>query len=146
MPTEKSNELLQETSRFSFIKKSYILPWIILFLFLNIVSRQDGATNELSRFATMRAIVEQQTFQIDIYKDWTVDWAKPSNGHYYSNKAPAPMLLAIPVFFALESITQFDRKEIKTKDSLKDTTTTDLASLLGIDQSYIFITKLTLQI
>jgi hypothetical protein len=103
----------------NWIKSSYIFPWVIIFILLSVFSRQDGATNELSRFAAMRAMVEQQTFQIDSYKDWTVDWAQPENGHYYSNKAPAPMLIAFPVFYLLEKITQFDRKEIKNEDGLR---------------------------
>lgn len=60
-------------------------------------------TNANSRFATMRAMSEQSSFKIDTYIDWTVDWSE-INGHFYSNKAPGPMLLGFPIFLAVDKI------------------------------------------
>lgn len=54
--------------------------------------------NELARIATTCAIVESGTFVIDSYRDLTADWSL-SGGHYYSNKAPIPALLATPFYF-----------------------------------------------
>ena len=34
---------------------------------------------------------------------WTNDWARTSDGHYYSNKAPGPMLLGWPVFALVDA-------------------------------------------
>lgn len=100
------------------IKKSTVLPLLILFLILNIASRQDGATNEMSRFATMRAMAEQGTFKINDYVDWTIDWSQTPDGNYYSNKSPGAMLMAMPVFFVLDYFAKFDRKQ-KFKNGLK---------------------------
>jgi hypothetical protein len=63
---------------------------------------QDGEKNPLSRFAALRAITEQATFRIDDYRDWTIDWSQTPDGHYYSNKAPGSILLAVPVFWVLD--------------------------------------------
>ena len=60
-------------------------------------------TNANSRFATMRAMSEQNSFKIDPYIDWTVDWSE-IDGHFYSNKAPGPMLLGFPIFLIVDKI------------------------------------------
>jgi len=98
-------------SNFKDILSGPILPWVIIFLILNIVSRGSGGTNPRSRYATMRSMAEQASFKIDDYREWTIDWARTPDGHYYSNKAPGPMFLAFPVFWVLEQFTRYDRKE-----------------------------------
>src|SRR5580765_3168976 len=59
-----------------------------------------GSANELTRWATAASIVEQGSFEIS----WTepligpnVDTAKVGD-KFYSNKAPAPAILAAPVY------------------------------------------------
>jgi len=74
------------------------------FLLLFTLNWQEGGTNPNSRFAAMRAMAVDGRFEIDAYKDWTIDWAKPKNGHYYSNKAPGAALIAVPVAAVLEKI------------------------------------------
>ena len=82
------------------------LPWIVLFLALNIPFYEDGDVNAYSRYAAMRAMSMEGTFQIDNMVHWTMDWAKAPNGHYYSNKAPGPMLISYPVFWLLDKFKQ----------------------------------------
>jgi hypothetical protein len=59
---------------------------------------EGGGWNQNSRFDLLRAIVERHTLQIDAYHENTQDKAHV-NGHYYSDKAPGLVFLAVP--FAL---------------------------------------------
>jgi hypothetical protein len=53
----------------------------------------------VSRFNVTRAIVEQGTLSIDSFADSTGDRAF-RDGHWYSDKAPLPALLAVPAYQA----------------------------------------------
>jgi hypothetical protein len=53
----------------------------------------------VSRFNVTRAIVEQGTLSIDAFADSTGDRAL-HEGHWYSDKAPLPALLALPAYQA----------------------------------------------
>jgi hypothetical protein len=70
------------------------------FLFLPYVyfNHSDG-WNQGARLAQLHAVVLQGTLQIDAYHHVTGDKAL-INGHYYSEKAPAISLLALPAFAA----------------------------------------------
>lgn len=59
---------------------------------------EGGGWNQNSRFDLLRAIVERHTLQIDAYHENTQDKAH-LRGHYYSDKAPGLVFLAVP--FAL---------------------------------------------
>lgn len=59
---------------------------------------EGGGFNQNSRFDLLRAIVERGTLQIDAYHENTGDKAH-FRGHYYSDKAPGLVFLAVP--FAL---------------------------------------------
>lgn len=59
---------------------------------------EGGGWNQNSRFDLLRAIVERHTLQIDAYHENTQDKAH-FHGHYYSDKAPGQVFLALP--FAL---------------------------------------------
>ncbi|HXJ89913.1 MAG TPA: hypothetical protein VMS18_24090 [Candidatus Binatia bacterium] len=56
---------------------------------------EGGGWNQNSRFDLLRAIVEHHTLQIDAYHENTQDKAH-FNGHYYSDKAPGLVFLALP--------------------------------------------------
>lgn len=56
---------------------------------------EGGGWNQNSRFDLLRAIVERHTLQIDAYHENTQDKAH-FRGHYYSDKAPGLVLLAVP--------------------------------------------------
>ena len=59
---------------------------------------EGGGWNQNSRFDLLRAILERHTLQIDAYHENTGDKAH-YHGHYYSDKAPGLVFLAVP--FAL---------------------------------------------
>jgi hypothetical protein len=56
---------------------------------------EGGGWNQNSRFDLVRAILEQHTLQIDAYHENTQDKAH-FRGHYYSDKAPGLVFLALP--------------------------------------------------
>src|ERR1700758_498025 len=56
---------------------------------------EGGGWNQNSRFDLLRAIVERHTLQIDAYHQNTQDKAH-FQGHYYSDKAPGQVFLAVP--------------------------------------------------
>jgi hypothetical protein len=58
-----------------------------------------GGWNQNSRFDLLRAIVEQHTLRIDAFHENTGDKAH-FEGHYYSDKAPGLVFLAVPVAIA----------------------------------------------
>lgn len=75
-----------------------------------------GSWNQLSRYDAIRALAESGTVCIDDYlanpllNDNTGDWSR-HDGHYYSNKAPLPILLGAAVyapFFHLERAAGLD--------------------------------------
>ncbi|MBK9537294.1 MAG: hypothetical protein IPO12_00830 [Flavobacteriales bacterium] len=59
--------------------------------------------NTVSRAAMVAAVVEQGTLRIDAYHELTDDKAL-IDGHYYSDKAPLPALLLIPVYAPLVAL------------------------------------------
>jgi hypothetical protein len=78
-------------------RKSAILLGVVSF-FSFIYFYEGGGWNQNSRFDLLRAIVERHTLQIDAYHENTQDKAH-FHGHYYSDKAPGLVFLAVP--FAL---------------------------------------------
>jgi 4-amino-4-deoxy-L-arabinose transferase-like glycosyltransferase len=64
---------------------------------------EGGGWNQNSRFDLLRAIVEQHTLQIDAYHQNTQDKAH-FKGHYYSDKAPGLVFLAVPVTLAARPV------------------------------------------
>ena len=78
-------------------RKAAILLGLVAFLSFSYFY-EGGGWNQNSRFDLLRAIVERHTLQIDAYHENTQDKAH-LNGHYYSDKAPGLVFLAVP--FAL---------------------------------------------
>ncbi|HVI80817.1 MAG TPA: hypothetical protein VM715_22220 [Candidatus Acidoferrum sp.] len=56
---------------------------------------EGGGWNQNSRFDLLRAIIEHQTLRIDAYHENTQDVAH-FQGHYYSDKAPGLVFMALP--------------------------------------------------
>src|ERR1700751_4693414 len=81
----------------SFHRKTAALLGLVIF-FSFIYFYEGGGWNQNSRFDLLRAIVERHTLQIDAYHENTQDKAH-FRGHYYSDKAPGLVFLAVP--FAL---------------------------------------------
>lgn len=74
--------------------KTATLLGVVAFLSL-IYFYEGGGWNQNSRFDLLRAIVERHTLQIDAYHENTGDKAH-FQGHYYSDKAPGQVFLAVP--------------------------------------------------
>jgi len=83
-------------------KRLYVLVFLLLFLPYSYFDHNDGG-NQLSRIAALHAITLRGTIAIDDYGELTGDKAF-INGHYYSEKAPAMALLALPSFAATVGI------------------------------------------
>lgn len=98
-----------------------LFPWAIAFLILNLVNTQDGGPNAVSRFLTMRSMSEEATFTIDTRIGATSDWSKTPEGHYYSNKAPGPMLLGFPTFFVIDQIPRLWEKGYRDEHGQRHT-------------------------
>jgi len=64
---------------------------------------EGGGWNQNSRFDLLRAIIERHTLQIDAYHENTQDKAH-FRGHYYSDKAPGLVFLAVPFAVAARAI------------------------------------------
>ncbi len=75
-----------------------LLIFLALFVPYSYFNHSDG-WNQSGRLAELHAIVIQHTLAIDAYHERTGDKAL-INGHYYSEKAPAIGLLALPMFAA----------------------------------------------
>ncbi len=83
--------------------KSPVRDWAWLFVVINIFVTINGSVNPAARWATLAAMVEDHSFAIDRYIPYTCDWARPPSGHYFSNKAPGPVLLGYPLFKYIDS-------------------------------------------
>lgn len=83
-------------------RKSAILLGIVAFLSFTYFY-EGGGWNQNSRFDLLRAIVERHTLQIDAYHENTQDKAHV-NGHYYSDKAPGLVFLAVPFALAARPV------------------------------------------
>ncbi|MFN6965011.1 MAG: hypothetical protein ACK4S4_14775 [Pyrinomonadaceae bacterium] len=89
-------------------KGKRVLPWSIalpaaylaLAIYLLPMFPHGGSDNELTRWATAASLVEKGSFDIG----WTAPLVGPNvdtstiDGRYYSNKAPAPAVIAAPVY------------------------------------------------
>ncbi|MBI1862008.1 MAG: hypothetical protein HYR96_13920 [Deltaproteobacteria bacterium] len=94
--------------------------WVAgVFLLLCTILDQWGDTNTRSRLALLNSIREDQSFSIDHYKEWTIDWARTPDGRYYSNKAPGPVFLALPLFFLIDSLVIPSGTERSQRDRLR---------------------------
>src|SRR5579864_2762781 len=78
----------------SFRRRAAILVGLVTF-FSFLYFYEGGGWNQNSRFDLLRAIIERHTLQIDAYHENTQDKAH-FQGHYYSDKAPGLVFLALP--------------------------------------------------
>jgi 4-amino-4-deoxy-L-arabinose transferase-like glycosyltransferase len=75
-------------------RKAALLLGLVIFLSF-LYFYEGGGWNQNSRFDLLRAIVEQHALHIDSYQGNTHDKAH-WDGHYYSDKAPGSVFLAVP--------------------------------------------------
>ena len=83
-------------------RKTAILLGLVTFLSFTYFY-EGGGWNQNSRFDLLRAVVERHTLQIDAYHENTQDKAH-FNGHYYSDKAPGLVFLAVPFALAARPV------------------------------------------
>ena len=83
-------------------RKAAILLGLVAFLSF-IYFYEGGGWNQNSRFDLLRAIVERHTLQIDAFHENTQDKAH-FRGHYYSDKAPGLVFLAVPFALAARPV------------------------------------------
>jgi len=117
--------------------------FVVLLLVFSCLYRLGG-TNPLSRLMALCAMSEYRTFRVDAYVQpsdgpthpWGDDWARTPDGHYYSNKAPGPMLLAFPVFWAYDRLVTAGLGSPPERDAFR----------FEHRQSYLFLLSLVLQV
>lgn len=83
-------------------RKTALLLGVVTFLSF-IYFYEGGGWNQNSRFDLLRAIVERHALQIDDYQQNTGDKAH-FQGHYYSDKAPGQVFLAVPFAIAARPV------------------------------------------
>ena len=84
----------REKSRNNYWKTALLLGCVVFCSFVYFY--EGGGWNQNSRFDLLRAIIERHTLRIDAYHENTQDKAH-FRGHYYSDKAPGLVFLAVPV-------------------------------------------------
>jgi hypothetical protein len=87
-----------------FFKNYRIEP--LLFLILAVTYSyvwHKPSWNDLGRYDLIMAMVEHETVSIDAYEQNTGDKAI-FNGHYYSDKGPAPAFLGVPFYWILNQL------------------------------------------
>lgn len=81
-------------------RKTLPLLWLAAYLLVNAACHLSAGTNADSRLAALLAMSRDGTFRIDAYREMTDDWSRTPDGHYYSNKAPGAMFMAVLPFWA----------------------------------------------
>lgn len=94
-------------------------PVALAFLAINLLVTQDGGQNAKSRLLAMRTFAETGTFRMDDHLRVTDDWARAPNGHYYSNKAPGPMIFGMPVFFVFDKLSALRERGFRDERGLR---------------------------
>src|SRR4051794_16637799 len=82
-------------------KRAFLLAAVSFVSFIYFY--EGGGWNQNSRFDLLRAIIERHTLQIGAYHENTQDKAH-FRGHYYSDKAPGLVFLALPFAVAARAI------------------------------------------
>ena len=82
-------------------KAALLIGSVLFFSFIYFY--EGGGWNQNSRFDLLRAIVEHHTLSIDGFQENTGDKAH-FRGHYYSDKAPGLVFLAVPAALAARPV------------------------------------------
>lgn len=106
-----------------FLQKKNILRnhasiWIMGFIVMSFIVRGTGESNGAARYAYFQSVIEQQTFAIDSFKQWTGDWSTSPSGKTYSNKPPGPLFLTLPVYYVFDKITKLSGNRSYNKNGI----------------------------
>ena len=98
----------------SFVQRNF--PIIILIIFLVLVTRSFiSGPNDGSRFATVRALVENHTFSIDSHD--SIDIVQ-YNGRFYSSKPPLLSVMAAGIYWPLHTIFHIEIPTLSPEPSI----------------------------
>ena len=98
----------------SFVQRNF--PIIILIIFLVLVTRSFiSGPNDGSRFATVRALVENHTFSIDSHD--SIDIVQ-YNGRFYSSKPPLLSVIAAGIYWPLHTIFHIEIPTLSPEPSI----------------------------
>lgn len=94
-------------------------PLVWAFILIELALFHASGANPDSRLAAMAAYKDHGTFAIE-RDDWTFDVSLGPDGKLYSNKAPGPILLGLPIFWVIDelvlgSIDRNDREAVYQK-------------------------------
>ena len=98
--------------------------------------------SQTSRLALVRALVEQGTVRIDSYVENTGDYAE-YEGHFYSDKAPGPALLAVAPYAVVYPVLQLEpiQQVLQTVAGSDALAATARDGALGIDRVELAISQ-----
>jgi len=99
------------------VRHNPVAHWCLLFLVLATTIDTNNNDNPRSRYALLMSIAENHKLTIDAYWSTTCDWSRTPDGHYYSNKAPGPTLLALPLYLPLDALIVSHAKDRPTRDA-----------------------------
>jgi hypothetical protein len=115
------------------LRHNPVSHWCALFLVLSItVDNKVNNANPYARYATLQAVAEDHSLAIDAYQNTTCDWARPPDGHYYSNKAPGPTLLAVPFHLPVDAMVVAHAADRKERDARRKEARDAVLSYLAI--------------
>jgi uncharacterized membrane protein YsdA (DUF1294 family) len=97
---------------------------------VNILYFQKGGSNPASRLGTLAAMTEYHSFETSPFKKWTADWSI-REGHYYSNKAPGPMLLGWP-FYKVWEIFRIQTDSVEARNERRLQLQDEISFILSI--------------
>jgi hypothetical protein len=86
------------------MQKTFNILFSLFILFIS-VYHYDYWTNgnTVSRAVFVKAVVDDGSLNVDKYHEQSIDIAYV-NGHYYSDKAPLPAIMAMPFYFFVQKI------------------------------------------
>ena len=99
------------------LRRNPVAHWCLLFVVLATTVDNHNDANPNSRYALLMAIAEDHSLAIDAYWSSTCDWSRTPDGHYYSNKAPGPTLMALPFYLPMDAMVVAHAKDRKTRDA-----------------------------
>ena len=114
------------------VRQNPVAHWCLLFLVLATTIDTNNNDNPRSRYALLMSIAENQQLTIDPYWRTTCDWSRTPDGHYYSNKAPGPTLLALPLYLPLDALIVSNAKDRKVRDARRMEARESLLDLLSL--------------
>ena len=94
-----------------------VAHWCLLFVVLAVTIDNYNNANPNSRYALMMAVAEDHSLALGPYWNSTCDWSRTPDGRYFSNKAPGPTLLALPLYLPVDALVVGAAKDRKERDA-----------------------------